>query len=297
MAFKIKKSVVHTAVCSVVSLTIVVLVITLLAVTVNREVGQEEIVVPYDTYSMKFYGTKEQGKYTTGVGVKWYTFKRNLRNLNVGKISCLSNDKIEMVLDVKIQIIMDKDALKRVVLKQFKNGDGHTEFLRFVARSSIISTCLNYTAEEYYSERRGIDAAMFENLQRDINDYDFGATVEFFQLETITLPDALIDVITEKQNIEQDIVTARNDRQNAIITATTALLKAEQSAHVTVIEANNTAVIVRNRALQTESIIQTEWGNRAIAYQSIVDGLDLDEEEFLEYLNSELLRQSSRVIA
>ena len=80
--------------------------ITLLALTVNREVGQKEMVVPWDTYAMKFYGIKEQGKYTTGVAVDFITFKRNLKNLDVGRVTCLSNDKIEMTLDTKVTCCM-----------------------------------------------------------------------------------------------------------------------------------------------------------------------------------------------
>jgi regulator of protease activity HflC (stomatin/prohibitin superfamily) len=293
---RVKKSDLWGGICAFTCLALVVLFIALLATTVNREVGQKEMVVPWDTYQMKFYGTKEQGKYTTGVGVRFLSFKRNLKNLKVGKITCLSNDKIEMTLNVKLQMLLMKDSLKKVILKRFGGPDRHTDFIRMMSRSSIISTCLNYTAVEYYSDRSGVDAAMLYNLQREINDEDFGATIEFFQLETISLPEELVSVITEKQNIEQDLVTAVNDRENHIISATTELLEAEQVAKVTLIEANNTAKILRNKAERSESIILNEWSNRAIAYSSVVSGLGLNDSEFLEYLNSELLRQASRVI-
>ena len=49
------------------SFVAIVLMITLLSLTVRRQVAQNEIVVPYDTYKMKFYSEKEQGTYTTGL--------------------------------------------------------------------------------------------------------------------------------------------------------------------------------------------------------------------------------------
>lgn len=40
----------------------------------------------------------------------------------------------------------------------------------------------------------------------------------------------------------------------------------------------------------------TEWSNRGIAYRAIVDELKLNEIEFLEYLNTEIMRQAPKVI-
>jgi hypothetical protein len=130
-----------------------------------------------------------------GVGVKWFTFQRNIRDLGLKQLGCLSHDKVEIDLEVRVQILMDKDALKRVVLKKFGKPELHTNFLKYMAKCAIIATCLNFTAVEYYSERSSIDKAMFKSLQDSINTEDFGATVEFFQLVTITLPDQLNEVI------------------------------------------------------------------------------------------------------
>ena len=100
----------------------------------------------------------------------------------------------------------------------------------------------------------------------------------------------------EKQNVEQNLVTARNDRQNELISAQTKYLEAQQSAQITLINANKTANIIRNQAEQSEDIIKTEWENRGIAYRSIVDTLELSEAEFLEYLNTELIRNVEKAI-
>jgi hypothetical protein len=195
---KIKKENAHAGIGLCVVFTGVILAIVLLALTAGRKVGQKEIVVPYDEYKMKFYGEKEQGTYTTGVGVKWFTFQRNIRDLGLKKLECLSHDKVEIDLEVRVQILMDKDALKSVVLKKFGKPDLHTSFLKYMAKCAIIATCLNFTAVQYYSQRSNIDKAMFDNLQSSINYADFGATVEFFQLVTITLPEQLNEVIVGK---------------------------------------------------------------------------------------------------
>jgi hypothetical protein len=103
-------------------------------------------------------------------------------------------------------------------------------------------------------------------------------------------------IFLEKQNIEQNLITAKNDRQNELIVAQTSYLEAQQQSQITLINANKTANIVRNQAKQTEEIIKTEWENRGIAYRSIVETLHFSEEEFLQYLNTELMRQVEKAI-
>lgn len=134
--------------------------------------------------------------YSIGVGIKWFTFQRNLQDLGLKRLTCLSQDKINIELEVRVQIIMDKTTLKKIVLKQFGKPEYHLDFLKYMSRCVIISTCLNYTAEQYYSERSNVDQSMFENLKQHINTQPFGASIEYFQLVTITLPDTLVQVIT-----------------------------------------------------------------------------------------------------
>lgn len=252
--------------------------------------SQSEFAVPYDNYNMKFGSVKDQGRYTTGVGVSFYRFQRTLQDLKVGKIVCLSTDKIEIELDVKIQIRMLRDSLIPLVLRQFSNADSHMDFLKHLAQSTLVSTCLEYKVDQYFTERSNVDRRMFNNLQAGINNNDFGANVEFFQLTHIQLPESLTRVITEKQNIEQEIITAQNDRANQIIQANTDFLEAQQKAQVILIEANNTAAVLTNQAEVQQQIIIQKWANLGEAYVVAKDLLRLNVSGYLDYLGAELYR-------
>jgi regulator of protease activity HflC (stomatin/prohibitin superfamily) len=245
---------------------------------------------------MKFEGIKEQGVYTTNVGVDFYSFQRTLKDLSLGTITCLTSDKIELSLKAKVQIRLQKDSLIPFILKKFGSYSKYNQFLTTYVSSEIIDSCLAFTAEQYYLNRSYVDSTMFGNLQQTINTKAFGAKVEFFQLNEITLPSGLSTVITEKQNIEQQSVTAMNDRQNALITATTNLLKAEQESQVTLIEANNTATIINNQAMISQRIIQTEWQNRGEAYSAVVQNFGFGKDDFLDYLRSEVLRSVEKAV-
>lgn len=287
---EIKKTFVHWGICGFFTLAALVLMITLLAMTTNREVTQEEYVVLYDTYNRRFDGIKEQGRYTTGVGVKFFSFQRTLQDLSLGTVHCLSRDKIEVELDVKVQIRIRRDSIIDLILKQFGGGDNHEAFMKTIGTSTLVNSCLHYEVDDFFSDRSGVDRAMFQNLQNSFNTHDFGADVEFFQLTNILLPPRMVEVITEKQNLEQELITATNDRVNELIQANTALLSAEQEAQVTIIEANNTAQVLTNEAKAQEEIIRAKWDNNAQAYLAVKDNLQLEEAQFAEYLGAELYR-------
>ena len=261
-----------------------------------REVKQDQYVVQFNNYTMEFGPILEQGKHTTNVGVMFYPFLRTLRNFPLSTVNCISKDLVEIELEVQVQILMLKNSLIPVVLKQYGSSDNHDRLLRTKIFASIHKTCLRYTSNDYYLKRTAIDTAMFNNLQTEINEGDYGATIEFFQLLEVTLPDELVTVITKKQNIQQLIITAKNNQTNEIIKANTLLLQSYEAAEVRVIQANNTAAINYNAANVLESVIKTQWANRASAYENVIQSFIFDATDFLLYLKSELTRQVKNVV-
>lgn len=283
--------------CACTFLALLITMIVLLAMTVNREVTQTEFVVPYNQYTCEFGSVLEQGRHTTEVGVEFLSFPRVLKDLNVQTVTCLTSDKVEINLNMKIQYRLGKQCLTDVILEQFSSRKKHAKFLKTVAKSSILTSCLDYEAEQFYSLRSEVDSHIFNGLQNDINTNGFCATVEFFQLNDIVLPDKLIETIIQKQSLQQEIITADNDRENQIITANTKLIAVEQSSQVILIEANNTASITYDAARQTEEAIVNSWYNRAVAYKQVVTSLNLNEKEFADYLGAQLALLASKAVS
>lgn len=226
-------------------------------------------------------------------------------------------DKISLTLTCQVQARLRKEELIPVVMsklfffvshgifvllifffwkEQFGNRDRHEKFMENVATRSITTSCLKFRADDFYLSRSTVDATMFADIQNEMNNHSFAADVEFFQLVHITLPKDLVDVITEKQNIQQNISTAQSQRNNDIIQAGTLKLQAEQQALIILIEANNTASIVNNKAQVQEEIILTKWDNLAQGYAAAVNSLSLNPSEFQQYLDAELLRKVSQAV-
>lgn len=293
----ISKAECHGLCCSFFTVASVLLMIVLLSVTVNRSVDQSDYGILYDHFNMKFdNNVKEQGKYTTGVGVDIYLFQRTVRTFPLSVVQCYSNDKVTMSLEVTVQTQYREQSLISVIMKQFSNAKNYDNFLSLIIKSTILATCLQFQSEDFYLIRSTIDSAMFNNLQAAINTKDYGSDVQFFQLSKIDLPVTLANIITQKQNVDQQLVTAKNDRQNHLTQAVTRQLQAEQTIRVTNIQANNTASVIINKANVNKAIVQTQWNSRAQAYKAIVSGFSLNAQSFADYLHAELIRLVGKVV-
>lgn len=290
--FQMKQGTIFKIVGGFFLLSGIVLMIVLLALTVNQKVGQDEYGIRYNRYTMHLDNqVYTQGSFTIGVGDRFIKFKRTLQNLDIGDIFCMSHDKIILELDVAIQYELDQHSLISFILKQYGDIDTYIYFLQQVAKSTISNVCTGFDAEQYYNQRSLIDQAMFNQLRVDIND-TIGATIEFFQLVNIVFPEQYAAIIVEKQNIQQNINTALNQRDSSIISANTTLFQAQLNAEAIVTNANYTASVNLNRAFAFQNITITQWNQRASAFRSIKDRLNLNQTEFIGYLESELMRSA-----
>lgn len=264
--------------------------ITLLALSVNRQVEQDEYAVQYYVHTKSFGPLLEQGKHTTKVDTKFFIFPRTVYDLNIPTITCLSSDKIEIELTVDVQAVLRPNYIIPIILKQFQSLSKYHDWMKNYIKSLLIAKCLDYNVNEFYLSRSIIDSAMSDLLISTINTNAtaFASTVEFFQLNNINLPTTLMSVVREKQNVEQEAITASNDRTNAVIQATTSLRESEQEALSTIQQAVSISNTTRYKARVQEQIIEDKYQNLAVAYGSVINNLNLNMDQFLEYLGAEL---------
>jgi regulator of protease activity HflC (stomatin/prohibitin superfamily) len=208
----------------------------------------------------------------------------------------LSRDKVLLEIDFAMQYQYSPSVLKTVILKQFGSGKQYNKFIYKRALSSIMDTCLKHDAEEYYTSRGLIGIQMYDELVLNINNQSVGTIVEFFQLINIDFPDSFSDVITSKQNIQQQALTSLNDRQSILTNAQTALYEAQRTASITLINANNTAMININKA-KTQSDAQIElWNQRTYGYAHAMNILGLNATDMIDYIESENIKKSSILV-
>lgn len=272
-----------------------ILMIVLLSLTVNKPVNQNEYAVSYNIYTTKLGPVYSQGKYTLSVGDKLYKFERTLQDFNKD-ITCLTIDKVLITISSSTQFQYQKESLIPIIMKQFTDDKIYKDFLHNLIISSISNTCSKFTAENYYTERAIIDQQIYSNLITDIDHLDIGTNIQFFQLVNIIFPTTFSQIIQQKQNIGQMELTAINNRESLITNANTELLKAQRTADINIINANNTALIILNKAKIDSEIASNLWQQRGYIYKNILISLNFNHSQLIDYLKSENLRNSEKLL-
>lgn len=270
------------------------LLIVLLSLTV-KNVKQTDYAVGYDNYTMAFTKVYTQGQYVTKVGETLIVLPRTLQEFSTSLL-CLTSDKVLVTLDVAMQFQYEKSELINTILKKFNGKKNYNKFIENRATSSIMDTCLQYTAEQYYTERSNIDIQMYNNLVKIVNNKHIGSNIEFFQLVNIEFPQSFSNVVTQKQNVQQDALTATNNRQSILTNAYTVLYEAQRIASITLINANNTATININKAMTNAGAQQELWNKRAYAYSYTANILGLNGSEIIDYIENDNIRNSVKLI-
>lgn len=266
----------------------------LIAMSINYTVAQDEYAVIENAYTMQFEpDVLSQGVYILGPGRNLIKFKRTLQNIELGELTCMTQDEVLVDLFVATQFQYNKESIIPVILKKFRNDRQYQIFLSSIMKSSILNTCLEFTALDYYEKRAAVDAKMFSDLIQEINNKGLGSTVEYFQLVTIEYPPAYIDVLHKKQNIKQNLVTAENNRKTDLIDANTNKLEMERVANINLINAYNSYNITIFNGHEQKEAILDKWKNRMVAYKSIVDSLHLSVSQFITYMRADIVRTSS----
>lgn len=273
----------------------IITMISLLSLYVSYQVEQSEYAVGYDTYNMEFTKIYEQGKYPIRVGEKMIIIKRTLQDFNED-LTCMTKDKILLNLTIGLQYQYQKDDLVDKILKEFSSIDNFNGFLFDRITSSIIDSCLEYNAEQYYTERSAIDRHIYNGLISDINDHNLGVSIGFFQLINIKYPSEISNAIAEKQNIEQESLTAKNERASKLTDANTELLEMQRQADIQIINAYASANITLNQATTNSQIQQILWKNRAYAYLHANEILGLNSTGLVEYIQTDLISKSSNLL-
>jgi regulator of protease activity HflC (stomatin/prohibitin superfamily) len=274
-----------------------ILMIALLATSVNKKVAQDEYCISRSPFTEELSDVLPQGTYNTlGVDPQLMCVKRTYQSISVEDIQCLSYDKIQLDLIVATQYQYIENDIKPIMLMKFSNADNLDTFLTYLVISQVITTCGNFSAEQYYSNRSVIDQTIFNLVANRVSQSNLGVIIIFMQLKNIEFPNDFKNAITQKQLTEQQQVTELNRRQSLLISAQTDLIVAGRTANAMLTTANNTATINLFKASTDSEVIKQQWIQRGLAYGLIKTTLGLNDTGFINYLKSEILRTSKQVL-
>ena len=274
---------------------LLIIIFSLIGVSVNKVVENNEYGVEFNNITMEFGDIKEQGIYSIPPGTSMFRFNRTVQEIE-DTVTCFSSDKITITLKIATQFLLQKDGLIDHILKEYDGNDNFKYFLSVNIKNIVIDRCGQYTAENYYVKRADIDRAMFEEVLNGINNNLLGATIELFQLKEVSFPGEFSNIITQKQVVIQNATTIGNQRASLLIAANTTLEQAKKHVLTLLINANNEAEINLKQANATNQIILNEWEKRGQSFFAIKTSLNLNETGFIDYIESELLRKATNSI-
>jgi regulator of protease activity HflC (stomatin/prohibitin superfamily) len=294
-----------------VGLGAVLAMISLLALTVNKEVAQDELMVAVNTmYTGQVRGPFEQGRQNLQVGDSMIHFKRTVIPMPL-RVTCYSRDLLQVTLDITVMYQYVQEAIVPTILKAFYDETYMLGMFRSVVAGSSYASCSNFTAEEYYQNRQLAENSLLQNLKIDL-DYTLNETVPEFQSEDSThqpiritqlqltnvdFPSAYNNIIQLKLQTQVQQTASLNNRATLLTNANTALISAYQQANILNINGQQTADVILAQANATQQIVVDQWRARALSFQAVQTQLGLtDPVSLLRYWQAELLRVHPRSI-
>lgn len=198
--------------------------------------GNELLEYP-STFQTMYFTANTAGVQATDKG----SFKPILR----GPIRARSADGLEMYVTVSFQWKLQPSALVKLynILGEEMYRD---EFVRF-ARSAIVKTCSNYSADMYFTNRTTITNSMLDALSDNFNASSKGleAQIKGLQLQEVDLPDGFDSEITNTQAAMQEVEVAEAERVEKVVSMSTELLVATQAVNELMEKARGEAESVR----------------------------------------------------
>jgi regulator of protease activity HflC (stomatin/prohibitin superfamily) len=119
-------------------------------------------------------------------------------------IKCRTSDGLELDLEASLQYKVDPVNIFQIYTSY---GNFEKEILNRIVLDIISDTATEYSSNDFFTKRSAIQKKMKADLQRKVLD-DTWHEVVFFQLRSLSLPDAYENEIQNTEVKGQDIHTA-----------------------------------------------------------------------------------------
>jgi regulator of protease activity HflC (stomatin/prohibitin superfamily) len=265
---------------------------------VNKRVGQSEYGVVRNKYTTKLHGPMEQGLYNNlTIGDTLYKYTATMQFLDFDTVNaandpadtyvnCMTADGLLISLEVIIQYQYKRDEIIPVIWYSFNDEGMYTDFLTKTIYGIIYEDCAFFFANDYYSKRNLIENRVFESVTELFNRNESGITVFNVQLKNIIFPKPLVEVISTKQHLVQEIQTQYNNRTSLLINANTTYIQAEQEAQIIVINANNEANLMEKNANTTAENIYYKFQKMTEYFANVEQKFNFKPNDLIDYIYS-----------
>lgn len=232
------------------------------------------------------------GRYFLGVGHRFLIFPKVYQTIEYspgpdttgGPVQSRTKDGVEVILSVSFQYQLKQENIYDLFTTYGINMDGledgqqepYQRVLSYVARDILTDVSTEYNAFEFFSNRTNIGDRMSTQL-RTIYERDYFASVVFFQLKDVDLPDQFEHAIQDAEVSRQYQQRAREIQTKAEIEAQTSVIQAEYDAQILLQEAGAQANATLQQNHYEIAAFNFTQQNRLLSYMALQRQLGWDQ--------------------
>lgn len=232
-----------------------------------------------DIYDDKLY---EEGRYFTGLGVKFVKFPKYALNLMEDETIARTQDGLTVALSSSFHYKLKLDATSLVGLYK-KFGHNYANTYKSIAAASLRDTVSTYLAYNLVSARDELAADLQTVLNTLLAAHE--AEVIGFQILSIAWSPTIDNVIMEAVVALEDVETAHAEVNISAIAADTLVAEASISSEEIVISANATASVELASKTAEAEVIRIKGVAQAAAFGSVKTSLvGMTEAQLMKYV-------------
>lgn len=212
-------------------------------------------------------------KYPTTV--QTYEFSKSVGS-DAHSVRSRTKDGLEVELEISFQYLYMSTSLYDLYMMY---GQRENVPCKKIALDILTDTATQYIASQFFFDKDKISFSMMKALNETFSTYCF-ATVEYFQLKSIDLPDKYEIAIQETEVKRQDIHKAEAEKSKMQIELETIVQQAQIASNVNINQARGSG----------ESFYRVQY-QQALSLAEIKRSLGFNNDQLLRYLHAKILRE------
>lgn len=196
-------------------------------------------------------------------------------------------DGLEVKLEISFQYRLMPDKLYEMYMKY---GEEYKKIFTVIAIDILTDMTTKFSAYKFFYDRQSIGDIMKKELSDAYKTYCY-ATVEFFQLRTVDLPDPFEGSIQGTEVQKQDIEKAKAEQQQVLVEWQTRIKEAELKKAVQINQALAEAQAIEQQNAAEVAAVSLTQLQQAEAYSLLQTHLGLTNAELLEFIKAKVVKE------
>lgn len=235
------------------------------------------------------------GIHVLGVGHSFIKYPTTVLTLEFSKskgsdapaVRSRTKDGLEVELEISFQYLYISNKIYDMYMTYAEHH--RTPWIK-IAIDILTDAATQYNASQFFFDKEKIQQYSQQQLNMTFAEQWF-ATVEYFQLKSIDLPDKYEIAIQETEVMKQDIHRAEAEKSKMQIELETKVKQATIASNININRAQgNAATLTQSNMATAESFYKIQ-NQQATSLAALVQSLQLTPDQLIQYLRAKILKE------